>query len=133
MKRGIRLNLHGTSGPATVRADPARLRRALATLLTSVLREYVEPADVDVRCSIESDASRGSEAAVVVVGPEPDGESEGSESYWGPFQQWRGGLGFRLPLARAMIEKAGGRLWSPVGSGGRGAVRLMLPLEESRR
>lgn len=129
---GIRLKLHGASGTALVRANPDRLRRALASLITSVVREYVEPADIDVRLSIESDGPNGLGAIVVVGGPEAVVEGPGFDSLWGPFQQWRGGLGFSLQLARATIERAGGRLWSPVKSGGRGAVRLMLPLEERR-
>jgi signal transduction histidine kinase len=132
VRKDVRLRFHGTQITAKVRANPGQLRSALASLLFSVLREHVEPAEIDVRCSTGTDLPGGRPAAYVVVGAKPGDETDG-ESGWAPFQEWRGGLGFRLPVARATIERAGGRLWSPENSGGRGAVRIMLPLEERPR
>jgi hypothetical protein len=38
-----------------------------------------------------------------------------------------GGLGFVLPLARAVVEAAGGRIWSASGSGRVVGIGLSLP------
>jgi hypothetical protein len=38
-----------------------------------------------------------------------------------------GGLGFVLPLARAVIEAAGGRIWSAAGAGRVVGIGLSLP------
>jgi signal transduction histidine kinase len=45
--------------------------------------------------------------------------------------EYRGGLGLGLPIARRVIEQAGGRVWS-LGEGKRlGAVTVLLPVKES--
>jgi signal transduction histidine kinase len=49
-------------------------------------------------------------------------------SAWGPADEWRGGLGLELPLARRVIERHGGRLLSPAGPDRRPAFMVLLPL-----
>lgn len=128
---GMALELSGARDSAAVLADRARIREAFAALLKSVLREQVEPVTIPVRCSIQPDAFGSRPAAVIVIGGEAGDDATVDPERWGEFEEWRGGLGFGLPFARAVIEQAGGRLWSPIRSGGRGAVRVTLPLEES--
>jgi signal transduction histidine kinase len=45
----------------------------------------------------------------------------------GPFDEWRGGVGLSLAVARRVIEGHGGQIWSPVADAKAGAV-LALPL-----
>jgi signal transduction histidine kinase len=44
------------------------------------------------------------------------------------FDEWRGGLGLALPVARRVIEKHGGAVWSAAGANGRATAALRLPL-----
>jgi signal transduction histidine kinase len=48
-----------------------------------------------------------------------------------PFDEQRGGLGLALPIARRVIERHRGRIWSPAG--GRAAAIVSLPLSELNR
>ena len=45
------------------------------------------------------------------------------------FDEWRGGMGLALPVARRVIEAQGGALWSAAdGTHSRAASALRLPL-----
>jgi signal transduction histidine kinase len=48
-----------------------------------------------------------------------------------PFDEWRGGLGMALPIARRVIEAHGGALWSGAGARSRAAAALALPLRRT--
>ena len=45
-----------------------------------------------------------------------------------PFDEWRGGLGLALPVARRVIEALGGAVWSAPGERPRAGSALKLPL-----
>jgi signal transduction histidine kinase len=51
-----------------------------------------------------------------------------------PLDEMRGGLGLALPFARRVIERHGGRVWSPAPDSGRSAAAaiISLPLGETR-
>jgi signal transduction histidine kinase len=144
--RGVSLRIIGGGTNEMVSGDPVRLRKALHAILTATLREHVQPGTVIVRAeAVPADAMSGNGAsreavpasaapgsALIVMG-DPDA---GSPAYrfdagaWGAFQEFRGGVGFILPMARRVIEAMGGRIWSRSDSERRAAIALILPLKE---
>jgi signal transduction histidine kinase len=136
--RDVRLRLVGTGTVETVEGDPGRLRKALQAVLAATLREYVEPGTVLVRGEViggaQAPAAGHAALALIVVGDPAaaDPSYRFDPSGWGAFQEYRGGMGFGLPVARRVIEASGGRLWSKSDSERRAAIAMVLPVREKR-
>jgi K+-sensing histidine kinase KdpD len=127
--RGVRLELGGPGGHATVFGDPPRLREALTAILTATLREYVEPGPVLLRQFVER--GDGVSHAVVRIGGDGGTLLAADAERWEPFNEYRGGLGFSLQLARVAIEHAGGTVRARHRDDPRAEVLLVLPAKES--
>ena len=124
--RGVRLEVRGVDQPLIVSGDRTRLTAALKALMQSAVRERGEPGVIAVECSIAPGDPRW---AVIAIG---DGAIVSSLARAGdgtpPFDEWRGGLGLALPVARRVIAAHGGALWSADGAHSRSACALRLPL-----
>jgi signal transduction histidine kinase len=124
--RGVKLDVRG-SAPVTVTGDRTRLAAALRALMHSALRERGEPGAVVVECSTVTGnpgwavIAIGDEAALPALKQPVDGAPP-------DFDEWRGGLGMALPVARRIIEAHGGMLWSTDGTHSRAAAALRLPV-----
>ena len=123
--RGVQLE---AQPPATtgirVAGDRTRIAAAVKALMQSAVRERVEPGILSVRCSA---AGRW---AVLAIGDDvvmPDLERVALEPP-DAFDEWRGGLGLALPVARRVIEKHGGAVWCASGPAARATAALRLPL-----
>jgi signal transduction histidine kinase len=128
--RGVQLRVRGVAQGACVHGDAHRLGAAFTALLKAVLREQpVETVVVADRRKIAGTTR----AALVVIAREADLERAASAPT-GAFDEWRGGLGLALPIARVVLERQGGRVWSPLAGdadpASRGAIVVSVPFEE---
>jgi signal transduction histidine kinase len=127
--RGVSLEVRGADKPLNVLGDRTRLAAALQALLHAALRERGEPGVIIANVSR---ARSGAPAAVVAIGDESIvGTLEETASKDAPFDEWRGGLGLALPVARRVVEAHGGALWSAPGDRPRAGSALRIPLKAS--
>jgi signal transduction histidine kinase len=129
--RGVRLEVRRPERSARLAADRGHLGRAVHSLLTATLRERADPGVILATCALVR-GEDGPIACVTVAPREGDGDPAAfSAAEWDPFDQWRGGLGFRLVLAREVIAAHGGTLFSGRGTRARAACAMTLPVKES--
>lgn len=132
--RGVKLQVRDNGHGAVIMGDPDRLRTAIAALLAATLRERAESGVVVAAGAVLRDASPPT--AVIAVGDEHGAEQLATvgAALADGFDEYRGGMGFRLPIAARIIEAHGGRVSSPVAARGRLTIVLSLPLAaESER
>jgi len=109
--RDVTFELTGSSSGAPITGDRQRLSAAFGALFRALLREQGVPVAICAHRRIVH--TGGQTAAVVVVAP----ASEVQRALDRPaasFDERRGGMGLSLPIARRVIELAGGRLWTPL-------------------
>lgn len=126
--REISVEVSLGGGPAAIQADPVRLKTAIISVLHGLRRELVTSSRLVVREGTRSHDGRA--VSWIVVGDEEhaarlqDAEPEALVG----FDEWRGGCGLTLAIARRVINAHGGALWSPA-DGAKAAAVVMIPLE----
>jgi two-component system, sensor histidine kinase len=125
--RGVRLEVRVPSTPVTVTGDRTRLSSAITTLLHAALRERGEPGVIVAECSVLDGALP---SALLTIGDERVLSSlvDAGLGTLPEFDEYRGGLGLALPIARRVVEVLGGKLWSAPGDRPRAGSALKLPL-----
>ena len=104
-------------------ADLDRLRRALVACMAALARELPE----DGRLVLET-AEQDRDAVVLCLGEARQLESlPRGDAAWGPLDEWRGGVGLGLAVARRVVAHGGGQLQSPRSESRVPAVRVVLP------
>jgi signal transduction histidine kinase len=113
---------------AALSGDEARLRRSMAAIVHALRREIIDGARLVVRPDVRS--TETGRVAWIVVGAEPIADTlvGAQASSLGPFDEWRGGVGLALPLARRVIELHGGRLLAHSGERQKAGGVIELPL-----
>lgn len=123
--RTIRVQLSTDQGAAPIDGDPVRLKGAFTSLISALRRELVTGTELHV-CEKVRRTDNRLESWIAVAAPDrtaalhasaPDGLTT--------FDEWRGGCGLSLAIARRVIEAHGGRLWSPAQDLKAGAVATL--------
>jgi signal transduction histidine kinase len=130
--REVKLQLSGRSAGARITADRLRLNAAFQAYFRALLREQPTAVTMvgDRRLVQETDRT----SAVVTIARQDDVQRAYAATAQ-PFDDHRGGVGLSLPIARRIIERAGGRVWAPrpadeADRGLRSAVVISIPLAE---
>ena len=102
--------------------DRAKLAAAFRAFMHSAMRERGEPGAIVIDCT-----ARPSGSIVVRIGDEDTQRALGDEPLSeATFDEFRGGMGLALPLARRIIAAHGGTIWSaPAAKPGAGAAVRM--------
>ncbi len=130
--RKVRLQLGGMSAGARLSGDRPRLRAAFGVFFRALMREQPDATTmVAERCLVRANHAN---SAIIVIARESDIQ-RASDRVSQPFDEFRGGTGLSLPIARRVIERTGGRIWAPTPDGDddrglRSAVVISIPLPE---
>ena len=124
--REVAVEFDAEPGEAPVQGDGARLKAAFSAVLTAMRRELVTSDRLLV--SERTRAQDGQRVSwIAVAGPDRIASlSEADSASLTVFDEWRGGVGLSLAVARRIFSAPGGRLWSPRESTRAGAV-IALP------
>lgn len=124
-----------------IKADANRLRHALESLVMTVAKEAPEGAHVKVRCgqAPASGAPGAPPEIVVTIAPvasaDPAGAAGGDPPFADAtrdeeaFDQFRGGLGLRLPIAVWVVDNLGGTIGVDPGTTPAGLIITLLPAD----
>jgi PAS domain S-box-containing protein len=128
---GARL-LVGDLAPIPVRADRSRIDQVLVSLLDNALK--FSPRGGDVKVGV---VRRGGEAVVSVqdvgVGIAAERQARLFQRYYRAHEgdpEDRGGFGLGLDLARAIVERHGGRVWFESQEGAGSTFSFSLPVAD---
>lgn len=113
----VEVDLGAVARPLAVRALPGRLETAVTSLLMALARA-ASPGEGLVL------AAAASAGTVTMVARRAQSDAPASDGF---AAEWIGGNGFSLPLAKAIVERGGGRLASSLARDGRlGAISVTL-------
>jgi two-component system, OmpR family, sensor histidine kinase VicK len=123
--REVTVELRPGDGAATVQGDATRLRAAVTALMAALRRELVTSDLLIVE--VKNGHVNGSPALIVAIG---DAEqlpaiTSADPSTLSRFDEWRGGSGLSLAVARRVIGQHGGALYAPPGDNKAGAVAVI--------
>ncbi len=124
--RDVTITLSSDAPGITVPGDPVRLKTAFAAVLYALRRELVTSTQLVVRLKRATVDRRPVVRLSVASEDHIDAVTRAEPSELGVFNEWRGGCGLSLAVARRIINGHDGRLWSPEDDPKSGAV-IVLP------
>jgi len=119
--REIAVAVETGEGPAAITADPVRLKNALAAVTASLRRELIGDEPLIIR--ERKDASGyevlfGDSATIAALEAEPSGAR-------GAFDEWRGGVGLSLMVARRVLAAHDAEIFGATG-GHKAGARILF-------
>jgi hypothetical protein len=115
-----------------VQGDATRLRSALASVIAALRRELVTSDRLYVYERMRPNERESLSWIAIGDRDRVATLATAQESMLTTFDEWRGGCGLSLPVARRVINAHGGSIWSPVEETKAAAV-IALPRGELRR
>jgi signal transduction histidine kinase len=110
--REVAVTLRTGSGSSAVQADAKRLAQAVRAIVGALRRELVMSDELLVRET--RDSAGGSPRHRILIGDEQTIEAiTANEDHLPAFDEWRGGSGMGLAIARWVLNAHGARIWSP--------------------
>jgi signal transduction histidine kinase len=129
LEHDVPVDTRVAAAPLPMQGDPTRLRAAFGAILGAIRRELSPEAALVVQCG--SRQPDGQQVAWIAMG---DGTTAtalagAAATALGVFDEWRGGNGLSLMVARRIVEAHGGSVWSPPGERPAPGAVIMLPLD----
>jgi signal transduction histidine kinase len=123
-----RVVLENSPEPLEFFGDAARVRRTIEAVVFGLRREIIDGSDLVI--SATRRPNNHGAVAWIALGTSTVTTSlrNASADDLGPFDDWRGGCGLALPLARRVIEMHGGRLLALAGERQKAGGVIELPL-----
>jgi two-component system sensor histidine kinase BarA len=113
---------------AVVQADATRLRSAFTSLLVALRRELVTSERLFVRCTTRSSSGKPVSWIAVADAENLDRMQAAEPSALATFNDWRGGCGLSLQVARRIFTAHDGSIWSPPDEETKTAAVVVLPV-----
>ena len=125
--RTVTVLLEPAEGPTQAEGDAPRLKTALTSVLFGLRREVVNSDRLVVRERIGTYHDKPADWISIGDPNGIDSLSNAGPDALATFDEWRGGCGLTLAVARRIIDGHGGAIWSPAGGTKAGAV-VVIPL-----
>lgn len=124
--RDVHVDLATNGSGAAIEGDPARLKAAFTSLLFALRRELVTSDRLFVRQGTRTQDGRAVSWIALGDAEHIDALERADPSSLTTFDEWRGGCGLSLAIARRVVDAHHGRIWS-AGQNNRAAAVVMLP------
>jgi signal transduction histidine kinase len=124
--RNVTVELRTDRGPSIVQGDGPRLQSALTSVLHGLRREVVTSDKLIVNERTGPYNGQAASWIAIADAENIDGVSGAEPQDLTIFDEWRGGCGLSLAVARRVIDQHQGSIWSPA-TGVKTAAVIALP------
>lgn len=123
--RQVAVTLASSDGAAMIHGDPVRLKMAFTSIMNALRREVVDDTPLLVRERAADLQGKAASRISFAAADQIEALEAASPKDLGIFDEWRGGCGLSLPVARRIVSRHGGTMWSPANAPKAGAVVLL--------